>query len=84
MTDEELRIANIIKKEILDLEDFLHSAEKVWTGRVIKRTSQFLIKSSPYGIYNEAEYHMDTETKNKVLDVLKERLSDLRKQLGSI
>lgn len=56
----------------------------MWTGKIVKQTSKFLIKSNPYGVFNEAEYNMNTEMKNKVLDVLKERLTDLKNQLKSI
>ncbi|MEK3995475.1 hypothetical protein MKY29_12040 [Psychrobacillus sp. FSL K6-2365] len=84
MTDNELERANKLKLEIKELESFLFSAERVWTGKIVKQTSKFLIKSNPYGVFNEAEYNMNTEMKNKVLDVLKERLTDLKNQLKSI
>lgn len=84
ITDQELARANEIKKSIRELEKFLMYAEKVWTGKIVKKTSHFIIKSSAYGTFNEAEYSMNTEIKNKVLDVLKEELLDLKKQLKSM
>lgn len=84
MTNEDLILGNKIKKEIKELENFIHVAGSVWTGKIIKQTSKYIFKSSPYGVFNSAEYFMDTEIKNKVLDVLKDRLRDLKVKLDSI
>ena len=81
---EKLKRANELDEEIKSLESFLRIAEKVWTGKIIKRTSTFIIKSRPYGVYNEAEYELDTETKNKMLDVLSEKVADMNNQLKKI
>jgi|UPI0006B453D1 hypothetical protein len=84
MTEEELIKANELQKEIQKLEWFIRKARKVWTGKIIKRTSKFIFKSDSYGMFEEEEYEMNTEVKNKVLNVLVEHLKDLRKQLESL
>ncbi len=84
MTDEELAKANEIKKEINELEEFLRVAEKVWTGKIIKKTSTITLLSNAYGVYSEAEYHLKTDIKNKVLDVLKEHLDSLKQKLSDM
>lgn len=84
MTDAELEKAVRLRDEIRHLESFISSAERVWTGKVIKRTSKYIIKSNPYGALDEAVYVLDTRMKNKVLDVLRNELSDLKTQLSEI
>ncbi|MNM39319.1 hypothetical protein D3C81_500920 [compost metagenome] len=84
MSKDKLKKANEIDKEIKRLEDFLFNAERVWTGKLVKRTSKYIIKSNPDWMYKEAEYELDTETKNKMLDVLRDKLSNLQKQLTEI
>ncbi|WP_342505876.1 hypothetical protein [Sporosarcina sp. FSL K6-2383] len=84
MTDADLNLANEIKKDIRELERFLLSAEKVWTGKLIKKTSKYIFRSSAYGMFHEADYFMNTEIKNKVLDVLRDELTELRNRLKEI
>lgn len=84
MKDEELIEANKIKKEIDELETFISKAENVWTGKIIKRTASFVFKSNAYGVIDSAEFNMNTEIKNKVLEVLREHLKGLKKRLESI
>ena len=81
MTDSDLIKANNIKEEIRELDLFIYSAEKVWKGKLTKRTSKYILKSVAFGIFDEVEYHMNTGMKNKVLDVLREHLQDLKTQL---
>ncbi|MDN4069955.1 hypothetical protein QYF50_18800 [Paenibacillus vini] len=81
---DKLNQTNKLNDEIKRLESFLRTAEKVWTGKIIKRTSTFIIKSNPYGAFDEAEYKLDTKTKNKMLDVLRENLADMKNQLKKI
>lgn len=47
MTDEQLARANELKNEIRELETFVNTAEKVWTGKIIKRVSKYIFKSNP-------------------------------------
>lgn len=81
MTDKQLSRANKIKKEIKRIEDFMFYAERVWTGKIIKETSRYIFKSSGYGALNSAEYELDTETKNEVLEVLRNKLKRLKNEL---
>ena len=84
MKKEDLNKANEIKKEIDELEHLIWSAEKVWTGKIIKRDIKYIFKSNAYGMIEEQEYRMNTNIKNKVLDVLREHLNNLYKQLEDI
>ena len=81
---ENLNEANRIKKEIDELASFIWNAERTWTGKVIKRESKYIFKSMPYGVIESAEFNMNTEIKNKVLDVLKEHMENLKERLESI
>ena len=83
MTDKELTQANKIKKEIRELDLFIYSAEHVWTGKIIKKDTMYIFKANAYGALSSAEYNMGTEMKDKVLNVLRERLQELKGQLDS-
>lgn len=84
MTPEELKEANLLADEIKELEQFISRAEKVWTGKIIKRISKFIFRTNGYGALSSEEYQMDTEMKNRVLDVLRDRLTELKKQLHNL
>ena len=84
MNKQDLIKANDLQQEIDELESFIYSAEKVWTGKIIKMDSKYIFKSSAYGVFESKEYNMNTEVKNKVLDVLRDHLKDLKEQLESL
>lgn len=84
MTIDELNKANKIKDEIKKLEDFIWRAEITWTGKIIKQTSRYIFKSNAYGTMESKEYELDTEMKNRVIDVLRERLKELYSELERI
>jgi len=84
MTDEQLARANKVKSEIKRIEDFLFYADRVWTGKIIKETSRYIFKSNGYGALSSAEYELDTETKNELLVVLRNKLTRLKDDLSSI
>ncbi|MBU3126752.1 hypothetical protein [Clostridium tagluense] len=84
MTSKELIKANIINKAIRELDLFISTAEKVWEGKIVKKSSKYILKSIAYGVYDEAEYHMNTELKDKVLNVLREHLKELNDQLNNL
>lgn len=84
MNEHRLKIANKIQGEIEVIESFLWSAERVWTGKLIKRTSKYIFKSSPFGWLDESELFLKTELKNKLLDVLREELAELKDQLQKV
>lgn len=78
MNYKNLRRANELEKEIRELDHFIHVAENVWTGTLIKEKQRYVFKTTQYGWFESETYHMKTEIKNKVLDVLKEHLKELR------
>lgn len=84
VTEKELIEANKIKAEIDELERFMFKAESVWEGKIISRFTKFIFKSIAYGAIESAEYNMNTEIKNRVLDVLREHLKELKKRLEDI
>jgi hypothetical protein len=84
MKTEDLNLANRINEEIKELDLFIHSAESVWTGKIIKKDSIYIFKSSAYGCFTSQEFNMNTTIKNRVLSVLREYLKELREQLASI
>jgi hypothetical protein len=84
MDIKELSRANSLFKEIRELERFISSAEKVWTGRLIKKTSKHIFRSNAYGAISEAEFHLNTDLKNKVLDVLRDHLDELKSELENL
>ena len=84
MNSDDLNLANRINEEIKELDLFIHSAESVWTGKIIKKDSIYIFKTNPYGAFNSTEFEMNTTIKNRVLSVLREYLKELREQLVSI
>ena len=84
MTKDQLTKANKIKWEIDKLESFIWSAGRVWTGKIIKEVSRYIFESSAYGTIKSEEYELDTDVKNRVLDVLREKLKELHSELESI
>ena len=84
MTINDLIKANELKQEINELELFIYYAESVWTGKIIKKEIKYILKSNPYGIFNSYEFEMNTKIKNKVLDVLRNYLIELKNQLENI
>jgi len=84
MNNKNLIEANKIDKEIKELESFIHRAESVWKGKLIKQNTGYIFKSVAYGLYSEAEYSMNTGIKNKVLEVLRGHLQDLKNQLEAM
>jgi len=57
-------------------------SEKVYKGKIIKRDIKYIFGFSICGTIKE--YSMNTNIKNKVLDVLREHLNNLYKQLEDI
>lgn len=82
MTGEVLKRANKLKYEISKLDNFIHNAENSWTGSIIKKERTYIFKCD--GPTNDKEYKLDYETKNKVLEVLKIHLKELKKQLEEL
>lgn len=84
MTNEELKRANYLKEKIQELDNFIWTAERVWTGKIIKKSEQYIFKANSYGGLAEAEYNLNTKMKNKVLDLLREHLKEMKEELTNI
>ena len=84
MTDQQLKRANEINAEIKKIDYFLISAEMVWTGKLIKQTQKYVLKSTAYGAISSEEYELDTETKNEMLDVLRNKRDRLKAELNQL
>lgn len=84
MKYENLVKGNEIKKEIDRLEKFIRVAEKVWTGKIIKEKTRYILKSSAYGYFEESSFKLNTKLKNKVLDVLRSELKELKLELEKL
>lgn len=61
-----------IRRRTIEVDDFLNSARQVWTGRLI---------SSSYGLYGEKILYMETDLKNKILDVIELYNKELKDKL---
>lgn len=84
MDKKTLARAKEIDKEIKELENFIMFAGMVWTGRIVKQDTRYIFKSNAYGELKERELKLNTELKNKVLDVLREHVSSLKKQFSEM
>ena len=89
MDDKKLQRANFLKEELRKLDSFIFTAEKVWTGKLIKKElykydSKLTFISNAYGYIEEKEFEMNTTIKNKVLDVLRQYLKELEEEFESI
>lgn len=84
MKIENLNRANYLNKKISELENFISRAEMRWTGKIIKRTSKYIFNANAYGTLENVEYEMDSDLKNKVLDVLRERLKEMKEELENM
>lgn len=84
MKYENLIKGNEIKEEIDRLERFISVAEKVWAGKIIKEKTRYILKSSAYGYFEESSFKLNTKLKNKVLDVLRAELAELKLELEKL
>ncbi len=84
MTLKELDRANELQKEIRELDDFIFTAERVWEGKLIHKTTKFIFKTIAYGYLESEEYTLNTETKNEVLEFLKAKLLKLKDELEQL
>lgn len=84
MTSTDLKRANEINKEIRELESFIYTASKVWTGKLISRETKVIFKTTAFGVFDSEEYQMNTDIKNKVLDVLRNHLEELKEELRQL
>lgn len=84
MNNDKLEMANKLKEEITQLDIFLSAAEKVWTGKLTIKEKIMRMKSSAYGGIPSKELDLDTELKNKVLDLLREYRKELEDEFNEI
>ena len=84
MNSDKLEKANKLKEEISQLDRFLSAAEKVWAGKLTIKEKIMRIKSSAYGGISSKELDLDTELKNKVLDLLREYKKELENEFNEI
>jgi len=84
MTEDKLNIANDLDKKIKDLQLFINKAENNWTGKLIQKSTYCIFKVEAYDSSMEAEYYLTTDEKNKMIQVLKDRLRELKLQLESL
>lgn len=84
MTNEQLERANYLKKDIKELEYFIGCAERRWTGKIVKRDIKYIFKANGYGALEEVEYGLNTNMKNKLLDVLREHLKEMQTELDNL
>ena len=89
MDNKKLQRSNSLKEEIQKLDNFINTAEKVWTGKLIKKElykydTKLMFISDAYGCMKEKEFHMNTTIKNRVLDVLREYKDELEAEFSNI
>lgn len=84
MTNENLERANYLKKKIKELDDFIWYAERVWKGKLVQHTQKYILKTVPCGMFEESEYVLNTDIKDKILDVLRENLKEMKIELENI
>ena len=77
---KKMRELNDLEKRIKELDNFTYKAGKVWRAKInLKKLS-----SVAYGIFESVSYDMDTEIKNRVLDVLIEYQKELEKEFNEL
>lgn len=84
MTDKDLERANYLKKKIKELENFIWYSERLWTGKIIKQTEKYIFKLNGYGGFEDKEYNLNTKMKDKIIDILREDLKEMQKELENI
>jgi len=84
MRVNDLEKANKLREEIKKIDYFIWMASRVWTGKLIKKTQKYIFKSISYGTVESAELELNTELKNKLIDVIQEYKDELDKKFRSI
>lgn len=84
MTERDLVRANELAKEIRELEEFIHVASSVRTGKLLSKEVRLVFKTTAYGIFNSEEYEMGKEITKKVLQVLRDYLAELKEELRQL
>lgn len=86
MTNEELKRANELKKQIHEIELFLITARNVWKGALVikRRKPKLFFRANGYGYFNSKEFELNTELKNEVVKLLKDKLEEMKKEFENI
>ncbi|HSQ88826.1 hypothetical protein [Romboutsia sp.] len=84
MDIKQLNKANALNEEIRELDLFINSASKVWAGKLSIKDKIMRFISNSYGVIESKEFKMNTDIKNRVLDVLKEYKTELEEEFKSI
>lgn len=82
MTEEALARGNKLRREIRELDMYISHAERVWQGKLRTQHSKTFLSSIAYGAIHSEEILLSTDLKNKVLDVLRQELKELRAELA--
>lgn len=82
MTEAELARGNTLRREIRELDTYISHAERLWQGKLRTEHSKTFLGSVAYGAIHSEEILLKTELKNKVLDVLRQELKELRAELA--
>ena len=86
MTDKELERAKKLKKQIDEIDIFLHTARKVWKGSLVikKNAPKLFFKAHGYGCFESQEFELNTELKNTVIKVLEDKLEEQKREFEDI
>lgn len=84
MTDGDLEKANEIKKQIREIDCFLATAKRVWTGKLVIKKPRLFFIANGYGAFRSNAFELDTRLKDKVVEVLEKELIALKNELDSI
>lgn len=84
MTEQQLKRANELKKEIKELEWFTDRVSKSWRGKVKRIRERIIFSNVPYGVIEEKELECNTKLKNRINDVVMEYKKELEAELEAL
>lgn len=83
MTNEKLQRANVLDKEIHELEHFSQTCMTCWNDLTIERIGQKFKLMTCYGALKD-EIEIDRELSKKILKVIMQDIADKRKELDEL
>ncbi|MDP4146967.1 MAG: hypothetical protein Q8936_21255 [Bacillota bacterium] len=84
MTQDELKRAKELEKEIRELDNFIFTAERVNTGTIIKKFFKCIFRANGDWFVKTKEFNMNSKIKDRVLNELREYLKELREELTKL
>lgn len=78
------KLINQKRDKIYELEDFLYVAKKVWAGKLVIEKQKYLLKTVPYGIFEEKTITLDTDIKNEILQFIENKIESIKKEIEDI